>query len=75
VFFYFFNVCSKYMIKGQKEVTPPVNHIPFSCDILISEWMGYGLFYEWMLLSIIEARDRFLKPNGLLIPNEASVEV
>ena len=29
-------------------------------DILISEWMGYCLFYESMLKTVIVARDKWL---------------
>ena len=29
-------------------------------DIIISEWMGYFLFYESMLETVLKARDRFL---------------
>lgn len=31
-------------------------------DVIVSEWMGYGLLYESMLDSVLCARDRFLKP-------------
>ena len=29
-------------------------------DIIISEWMGYNLFYESMLQSVLFARDKWL---------------
>ncbi len=29
-------------------------------DIIISEWMGYCLFYESMLNTVIAARDKYL---------------
>ena len=29
-------------------------------DIIISEWMGYCLFYESMLNTVIQARDKYL---------------
>lgn len=29
-------------------------------DIIISEWMGYCLFYESMLNTVLYARDRWL---------------
>jgi len=32
--------------------------------------MGYCLLYESMLETIIDARDRFLKPDGLVLPNK-----
>ncbi|KAJ3735931.1 S-adenosyl-L-methionine-dependent methyltransferase [Lentinula guzmanii] len=37
-------------------------------DVIISEWMGYALLYESMLDSVLVARDRFLKPNGIMAP-------
>ncbi|XP_076907035.1 putative protein arginine N-methyltransferase 6 [Bidens hawaiensis] len=40
-------------------------------DVIISEWMGYMLLYESMLGSVIIARDRWLKPGGLILPSNA----
>ncbi|KAG7032672.1 putative protein arginine N-methyltransferase 6 [Cucurbita argyrosperma subsp. argyrosperma] len=42
-------------------------------DVIISEWMGYMLLYESMLGSIIYARDRWLKPGGLILPSNATL--
>lgn len=42
-------------------------------DIIISEWMGYCLFYESMLDTVIYARDKWLKKNGLLFPDRAKL--
>jgi type I protein arginine methyltransferase len=42
-------------------------------DIIISEWMGYFLFYESMLDTVLYARDRWLKKDGLLFPDKASL--
>lgn len=39
-------------------------------DVIISEWMGYGLLYESMLDSVLVARDRFLRPGGVLAPSQ-----
>ncbi|KAJ3759216.1 S-adenosyl-L-methionine-dependent methyltransferase [Lentinula raphanica] len=39
-------------------------------DVIISEWMGYALLYESMLDSVLVARDRFLKPNGIMAPTQ-----
>jgi len=44
-------------------------------DIIISEWVGYFLVYESMLNSVLIARDRFLKPGGILLPDEASMYI
>jgi hypothetical protein len=38
-------------------------------DIIISEWMGYCLFYESMLDTVLYARDKWLKPGGLMFPD------
>jgi protein arginine N-methyltransferase 1 len=42
-------------------------------DIIISEWMGYCLFYESMLDTVLFARDKWLKPDGLLFPDRCSL--
>ncbi|KAF7292107.1 Protein arginine N-methyltransferase [Mycena indigotica] len=39
-------------------------------DVIISEWMGYALLYESMLDSVLVARDRFLKPGGVMAPSQ-----
>jgi len=45
------------MICGKvEEVTLPVE----SVDVIVSEWMGYCLFYESMLDTVIFARDKWL---------------
>ncbi|KAL2545697.1 putative protein arginine N-methyltransferase 6 [Forsythia ovata] len=42
-------------------------------DVIVSEWMGYMLLYESMLGSVITARDRWLKPGGLILPSTATL--
>ena len=44
-------------------------------DIIISEWMGYCLFYESMLHTVLVARDRWLAPGGLLFPDRATLHL
>merc|ERR1712240_65608 len=44
-------------------------------DIIISEWMGYCLFYESMLNTVIYARDKWLKAGGLIFPDRATLYV
>lgn len=44
-------------------------------DIIVSEWMGYCLFYEAMINTVIYARNRWLKPDGLIFPDRASLHV
>lgn len=42
-------------------------------DIIISEWMGFYLLHEGMLDSVIFARDKFLKQDGLIFPDKAII--
>lgn len=42
-------------------------------DILISEWMGFYLVHESMLDSVLEARDKHLKEDGILMPSKATL--
>lgn len=44
-------------------------------DIIVSEWMGYNLFYENMLDTVLYARDKWLVPNGLILPDKASLYI
>lgn len=44
-------------------------------DIIISEWMGFYLLHEGMLDSVIYARDKFLKNDGLMIPSCATIYI
>jgi protein arginine N-methyltransferase 1 len=40
-------------------------------DIIISEWMGYFLMYESRFADVIAARDKWLRPGGLILPDRA----
>lgn len=42
-------------------------------DIIVSEWMGYALLYESMLDSVLVARDRFLRPGGVMAPSQCKM--
>lgn len=60
------------IIKGKVEdVTLPVEKV----DVIVSEWMGYFLFYESMLDTVLFARDKWLKPDGIMLPDKASLYV
>jgi len=60
------------LIQGKvEEVVLPVDKV----DIIISEWMGYCLLYESMLQTVIFARDKWLKTDGIIFPDKASVHV
>ncbi|CAF0869780.1 unnamed protein product [Adineta ricciae] len=44
-------------------------------DVIIAEWMGYSLFYDSMIQSVIYARDKYLKPGGVILPDRATVYI
>ncbi|KAM5345581.1 hypothetical protein ACJ41O_011442 [Fusarium nematophilum] len=57
-------------LKGAiEDVKLPVDEV----DIIVSEWMGYCLLYEAMLPSVLYARDKYLKPDGILAPSSATI--
>lgn len=61
-----------HLIRGQiEDVNLPVDKF----DIIVSEWMGYFLLFEGMLDSFIRARNKFLKPSGIVLPNKASISI
>jgi predicted RNA methylase len=37
-------------------------------DLIVSEWMGYFLINEHMLPSVLTIRDKWLKKDGMIIP-------
>merc|ERR1712212_1284861 len=54
------------IVRGKsEEIALPVEKV----DVVISEWMGYCLFYESMLDSVLYARDKWLAPDGLMFPD------
>ncbi|KAH8232335.1 hypothetical protein KR032_004340 [Drosophila birchii] len=44
-------------------------------DVIVSEWMGNGLYMEAMLNSVLYARDKWLRRNGLILPSVANLWV
>lgn len=54
-----------------EEVILPVKEV----DIIVSEWMGYCLLYEAMLDSVLWARDRYLKAEGLMVPSHCTLRI
>jgi len=60
------------LIQGKvEEIELPVEKV----DIILSEWMGYCLFYESMLNTVIYARDKWLAKDGLIFPDQARLFV
>lgn len=46
---------------------------PRSCATVPSEWMGYALLYESMLPSVLHARDKWMAPGGVMMPDTATI--
>ena len=46
--------------------------LPEKVDVIVSEWMGTLLLFEAMLDDVIVARDRWLKPEGKMLPSWAT---
>ncbi|KAF2077272.1 hypothetical protein CYY_001396 [Polysphondylium violaceum] len=60
------------LIKGKmEEVVLPVEKV----DIIISEWMGYFMLYEGMLDTVLYARDKYLAPGGIIMPDKCSLYI
>ncbi|KAL0956665.1 hypothetical protein HGRIS_002797 [Hohenbuehelia grisea] len=60
------------LVKGKlEEAELPLQEF----DIIISEWMGYFLLYESMLDTVLLARDKYLKKDGLIFPDVATLYV
>ncbi|XP_038149287.1 protein arginine N-methyltransferase 2 isoform X1 [Cyprinodon tularosa] len=47
--------------------------LPEQVDILVSEWMGNCLLFEFMVESVLLARDRWLKDGGVMWPSSAAL--
>lgn len=62
------------VLRGKVEEIQLPNGIE-KVDIIISEWMGYFLLYESMLDTVIYARDKWLKPGGLMFPDRANLYI
>lgn len=66
------NVKNIKFLKGRLEdLEMPVKKV----DIIISEFMGYFLFFEGMLDSVIYGRKNYLKDNGLILPNRCTISI
>ncbi len=65
-------------VRGKIEALIETNGLPLAkgetVDVVVSEWMGYALFFETMLPSVMEARDAIMTPRtGTMYPNIAKI--
>ncbi|KAI4807005.1 hypothetical protein KUCAC02_017785 [Chaenocephalus aceratus] len=49
--------------------------LPEKVEVIVSEWMGYALLHESMLNSVLYARDKWLKPGGIILPHKAELYI
>ena len=49
----------------------PLENIP--ADVIVSEWMGFFLLFERMLPTVLQIRDKSLRPGGVMIPSRANI--
>lgn len=54
-----------------EDIDLPVDKV----DVIVSEWMGYFLFYESMLDTVLYARDKWLREGGIILPDRASLSL
>ncbi|XP_061548761.1 protein arginine N-methyltransferase 2 isoform X2 [Phycodurus eques] len=47
--------------------------LPEQVDVLVSEWMGNCLLFEFMVESVLLARDRWLREGGTMWPSSAAL--
>ncbi|XP_067371655.1 protein arginine N-methyltransferase 2 [Channa argus] len=47
--------------------------LPEQVDVLVSEWMGNCLLFEFMVESVLLARDRWLREGGMIWPSSAAL--
>ncbi|ALC43929.1 CG32152, partial [Drosophila busckii] len=47
--------------------------LPERVDGIICNWMGHCLLYESELLQLLQARERWLKPGGFIMPDMAAL--
>lgn len=48
-------------------------NLPEKVDVIISEWMGVFLFHERMLETVVDIRDKYLKPDGEMFPSSGNL--
>lgn len=59
------------VIRGTVETV----ELPEKVDVIVSEWMGYALLHESMLNSVVYARDKWLRPGGVILPSRAELYI
>lgn len=66
----FFHVCGQVIHGKAEEIDLPDG---VKVDVIVSEWMGFYLLHESMLESVLLARDKHLKPDGVMFPSRTKL--
>uniref|UniRef100_A0A8D8Z1L4 type I protein arginine methyltransferase n=2 Tax=Cacopsylla melanoneura TaxID=428564 RepID=A0A8D8Z1L4_9HEMI len=61
------------VIRSRIEDVKQLPHGIKKVDIIVSNWMGHSLYLDTIINAIIFARDKFLQPNGLILPDRAEL--
>ena len=61
------------LLFGEDDYHADCSGLCLQVDFIISEWMGYALLYESMLDSVLDARDKYLRAGGYMLPDVARV--
>jgi len=64
-------VCKHAPLSAYHSSKPHIRQV----DVIVSEWMGYALLFEAMLDSVLTARDRWLAPGGVVLPDIATIHI
>merc|ERR1712003_314243 len=67
-----------HVVHGKVEDLICANNLPLEegemVDVVISEWMGYALFFETMLPSVMLVRDKLMNTKqGTMWPNRSTL--
>jgi len=44
-------------------------------DVILSDWTGHALFFNNLISSVLYARDKWLKPGGVIFPDMAQLHI
>ena len=59
------------LLQGRMEEVSLPPAVDGVVDVIVSEWMGYGLYFENMVASVLHARKEYLAPGGVMMPSHA----
>lgn len=61
------------VIQSRMEDVQRLPHGIKQVDVIVCNWMGHSLYLDSLVNGVLFARDRFLKPGGLILPDKAEL--